>query len=151
MKIFKKKAEIEFSFEGGCWQAAESASNVGDYVCTPILRFNTSVNGTLMYQGIIASADDARRRAGQEYLPAGLIREPDNAHDENAVQVVIGGHVVGYLPREIAVKVAEDIDVIENEGLFVAAKVKFVGGRDGLNYGLKVGMPDIAKLAKSFE
>ncbi|MFO1320656.1 MAG: HIRAN domain-containing protein [Burkholderiales bacterium] len=39
-----------------------------------------------------------------------LIREPDNAHDPNAVRIDWKGHVLGYLPRADNADVARQID-----------------------------------------
>ncbi|CAL9380542.1 hypothetical protein SUDANB95_01047 [Actinosynnema sp. ALI-1.44] len=43
-----------------------------------------------------------KTRTGERETPAELRPEPNNRHDRNAVQVVVEGHVVGYLPREAA-------------------------------------------------
>lgn len=37
---------------------------------------------------------------------ATLVPEPSNSHDPNAVRVEIGGHLMGYLPRENAAQYA---------------------------------------------
>lgn len=39
-----------------------------------------------------------------------LVREPDNAHDANAVRVVWRGHNLGYVPRRENVAVARGLD-----------------------------------------
>jgi hypothetical protein len=39
-----------------------------------------------------------------------LTREPDNAHDRNAVRVEWKGHVLGYLPRTDNSAVARQLD-----------------------------------------
>ena len=39
-----------------------------------------------------------------------LVREPDNAHDANAVRVEWQGHLLGYLPRSDNADVARQMD-----------------------------------------
>lgn len=40
-----------------------------------------------------------------------LIREPDNRHDPNAIQVTLGGRLfLGYVPKEIAKELAPLMD-----------------------------------------
>jgi len=40
-----------------------------------------------------------------------LMREPDNIHDSNAVQVkVLAGELLGYIPGELAASLAQEID-----------------------------------------
>lgn len=39
-----------------------------------------------------------------------LIREPENAHDSNAIRVEVGGYFMGYVPRQIAGWLAPEID-----------------------------------------
>ena len=40
-----------------------------------------------------------------------LVREPDNIHDSNAVQVkLLNGEVLGYIPGEVAVILAQELD-----------------------------------------
>lgn len=43
--------------------------------------------------------------------PVKLIPEPTNKHDKNAVQVIIAGEVVGYVPVDIAIEVK---DILKN-------------------------------------
>lgn len=56
------------------------------------------------------------------YPAVTLEREPDNAHDPNAVRVYFGKRPkrwIGFVPREIAAKVAEYMDA----GVEVTARV----------------------------
>ena len=43
-------------------------------------------------------------------LEVTLRREPDNAHDPNAVAVVLSGRAVGHVPRDLAVRLALALD-----------------------------------------
>lgn len=49
----------------------------------------------------------AQLRPGDEL---GLVREPSNPHDSNAVRVEWRGHVLGYLPRPDNASVARQLD-----------------------------------------
>jgi hypothetical protein len=42
--------------------------------------------------------------------PLTLRRDPDNAHDPNAIEVLAGGHQIGWVPRELAAELAPEID-----------------------------------------
>jgi len=39
-----------------------------------------------------------------------LLREPNNPHDRNAIRVDIGGKKLGYIPKDLAQKLAPEID-----------------------------------------
>jgi hypothetical protein len=39
-----------------------------------------------------------------------LRRDPANEHDANAIEVLAGGEVVGFVPREVAVELAPELD-----------------------------------------
>jgi hypothetical protein len=53
---------------------------------------------------------------GEREMVAQLRREPSNRHDRNAVQVLIEGKVVGYLPRESAVDYVTPLEMVERAG-----------------------------------
>src|SRR5919204_1979980 len=59
----------------------------------------------------IAGLDDADDRPLWEGL-ALLVPEPTNPHDPNAVQVLVEQHVVGYLDRPTAARLAPALSVI---------------------------------------
>jgi hypothetical protein len=42
--------------------------------------------------------------------PLTLRRDPDNEHDPNAIQVLAGDEQIGWVPRELAVELAPEID-----------------------------------------
>lgn len=49
--------------------------------------------------------------AGYPYpLEATLLREPDNAHDPNAVAVLLSGSPVGHVPADLARRLAPMLD-----------------------------------------
>jgi len=53
----------------------------------------------------IASSDAAAPGSALE-----LRRDPDNAHDPNAIAVYGGGEQVGWVPRELAAELAPELD-----------------------------------------
>jgi len=42
--------------------------------------------------------------------PLGLRRDPANEHDPNAIEVLAGGSVIGFVPRELAAELAGELD-----------------------------------------
>ncbi|WP_197023617.1 HIRAN domain-containing protein [Rhodococcus sp. UNC363MFTsu5.1] len=50
-------------------------------------------------------------------LVAYLVPEPHNPHDSNAVSVEVGGAIVGYLPREDAVRYSPVLRALTDQGL----------------------------------
>ena len=42
--------------------------------------------------------------------PLELRRDPGNEHDPNAIMVLAGGEVIGFVPRELAAKLAGELD-----------------------------------------
>lgn len=54
-----------------------------------------------------------------------LIPEPDNKYDPNAVKVVLGGHLIGYIPKE---NCPEVLDML-NSGRIQSVKCFFEGGK----------------------
>jgi uncharacterized Zn finger protein (UPF0148 family) len=61
---------------------------------------------------------------------ARLVREPSNRHDRNAVQVVIHGRLVGYLPRDDAEDAQPWLKRIERGGKPVLVAATIRRGRD---------------------
>lgn len=97
------------------------------------------VVGESQYQAALAR--QYRKHGGTEHdvkVTAELLPQADNEHDANAVRVMVGGAVVGYLPREAA---AEYCAALGDTAGRCSAKI--VGGyvlEDGerASYGLKL-------------
>jgi single-stranded-DNA-specific exonuclease len=66
--------------------------------------------------------------------PLALVREPDNAHDPNAIAVRYGGLQLGYLRKEIARRVAPNIDAGEH----YTAEVRHVTGGGTRSVGVNI-------------
>ncbi len=71
---------------------------------------------------------------------ARVVREPNNRYDRNAVQVLIHGRLVGYLPRDEAEGAQPWLKRIERTGksAFVVASIK--GGHEGGGYLMPIGV-----------
>lgn len=61
---------------------------------------------------------------------AELVREPRNPHDRNAVRVDVGGHTVGYVPRDIAPQLHPIIDHLWSNGFPATCRATLTGGWD---------------------
>lgn len=62
-------------------------------------------------------------------VQAVLVPEPDNAHDRNAICVLIDGGVVGYLSREDAVVYRPGLDLLMGKhGGYIALEGQIIGG-----------------------
>jgi hypothetical protein len=85
------------------------------------------------------------KRPDSQYIAtnAELWREPDNSYDTNAVQVLIGGRVVGYLPRAEAERVATVMDAAGELARTCLAEIRggWRDGRDEGHFGVVVWLP----------
>jgi hypothetical protein len=73
------------------------------------------VVGESQYQGNLRVLAEAlgwapEFRYDDSFAVMWLVREPSNRHDRNAVQLVCGPFVVGYVPRGSAAKLARELD-----------------------------------------
>jgi hypothetical protein len=94
-----------------------------------------TVVGAAKYQRELTELAGGKRRDSQYIATnAELWREPDNTYDTNAVQVLIGGRVVGYLPRAEAERVAAVMDGAGELARTCLAEIRG-GWRDGKDEG----------------
>jgi hypothetical protein len=62
-------------------------------------------------------------------IVAVLVPEPNNPHDSNAIRVRVDGHVVGYLPRDVAARYVSGLRALMSaSGADVALRGVIVGG-----------------------
>lgn len=61
-------------------------------------------------------------------VTAQLVREPTNQYDRNAVRVEVGGHHVGYLPRELAPGAHALIDSLHRAERPATCRAEITGG-----------------------
>lgn len=90
------------------------------------------VAGESAYQGSLEIVAGGRNIDGAN-IPdhqALLVPEPSNPYDPNAVQVRIGGRLVGYLGREDAMAYRPVIDRVMSNGQYVAWRARLKGGWD---------------------
>ena len=74
---------------------------------------------------------------------AGLVPEPANRHDPNAIQVQVQAKVVGYLSREDAIRYLPLLRRYAKEGRIVACDGFIIGGREkGHHYGVILSLPE---------
>ena len=91
--------------------------------------------GESNYQAALTELAGGKQRESQ-YIEtnAELWREPANPHDRNAVQVRIGGRLVGYLPRLEAAQLAPAMDAAGATAVACAAEIRG-GWREGKDEG----------------
>lgn len=115
-------------------------------------KYSLDVVGESHYQNsLCVIAGPKEEQAKDVDCHAVLIREPDNAYDHNAVQVIIKGKKVGYLSKNNAASLVREMNraFLSNEIMFVA-KAKINGGwcddtSEG-NYGVVIDFPPMSKL-----
>lgn len=89
---------------GAVWLAEDTTGKLVNAKCSYLRRlgiWGVSVRGTDHY--------DAKAVLG----PAQLVREPDNAHDPNAVAIHVRGHIIGHFNKRKAAGLARAIDAGE--------------------------------------
>lgn len=120
---------------------SRSAAMVQAWITVKLHRIDTKTAGvthgnrqTLLYRLTRYSAD---------LISVTLRREPDNAADKNAVQVIAtvrgkGSAVMGYLNRQLAAAIAPLLD----KGKAVASSFRAItgGAEYYLNYGLNISI-----------
>lgn len=92
----------------------ELFANRGTYLVRD--RFATIGQAETFYTKIVGVSFDGRQNIVAGLFPGDdltLVREPENAHDSNAIAVRFGSLHLGYLRREIAQRVAPNIDIGE--------------------------------------
>jgi hypothetical protein len=98
------------------------------------------VVGESRYQDALWMIVGGRRPDAVRYQALALLRpEPDNPYDQNAIQVIVEGHLVGYLSREDAALYQPGLLRLMDECPTgrVALEAQIVGGgprRDGIGF-----------------
>ena len=106
-------------------------------------RFNFPVVGEGRYQEALARIAGGHNRDGHAHLcEATLIPEPSNAYDPKAIQVIIGGEPVGYIPKERTDRLHAAI----GRGGHLRGKARIDGGwktnqHDAGHFGVKLSLP----------
>lgn len=89
------------------------------------------VRGESNYQEALERACGGRCEAGHSLaVTATLVCEPTNPYDSNAVKVLVGGRLVGYVARESAVVLAPVLSRLESRGATATCAGTVVGGWD---------------------
>jgi hypothetical protein len=109
--------------------------------------FVVEVVGVSNYQDAIERAAGGRSENGcEKVVDAVLILEDSNPHDRNAVQVMIGGCVCGYLSRRNARMYRQQLRDAGYSTITARCRAKIVGGWDrGPNdrghFGIRLDLP----------
>ena len=110
--------------DGGEWPEREHAG-----------RRRVECVGESNYQDVLESIAGGKQRESQEIGTNAVIRrQPVNPYDANAIQVLIGGRLVAYLPRAVSAEYAPAMDRARTPELPVPAEVRG-GWRDGADEG----------------
>ena len=105
--------------------------------------FAVNVVGVSQYQRVLEAAAEAG------VIDAVLMREDDNAYDDQAVAVFIDGERAGYLSRADARRYRADLAAAGDATLSVRCKAKIVGGfetktGERAHFGLKLDLPRLS-------
>ena len=115
--------------------------------------YPTAAVGESHYQAALETLCGGHNRYGHELeCDAELIPEPDNSYDSNAVKVVIGRRLVGYLCREDAVRFHEEMALAQRSGEGAVCAAKINGGwrtnqHDEGSFGVRLGIPQRGRFA----
>lgn len=100
-------------------------------------RFANIADADDFYSKIVGVSFEGRQNVVAGLLPGNalaLVREPDNSHDSNAIAVRFGLLHLGYLRREIAQRLAANLD----RGDRYAASVGSITGGAGRHVGVNI-------------
>jgi len=105
--------------------------------------FAVNVVGVSQYQRVLEAAAEAG------VVDAVLMREDDNAYDDQAVAVFIDGERAGYLSRADARRYRADLAAAGDATLSVRCAAKIVGGfetktGERAHFGLKLDLPQLS-------
>lgn len=116
--------------------------------------FTFEIVGEASYQHALDSICGGKCEEGHN-LPciAQLCFQEDNAHDANAIVVFIDGNVVGYIPREFALRMRSAILQLNPNEIPVTCDAKIVGGwlrewDDEGNYGVRLSLSEPLKVRR---
>jgi len=105
--------------------------------------FAVNVVGVSQYQRVLEAAAEAG------VVDAVLMREDDNAYDDQAVAVFIDGERAGYLSRADARRYRADLAAAGDATLNVRCAARIVGGfetktGERAHFGLKLDLPQLS-------
>ena len=94
--------------------------------------------GEASYQPALRRISGGRRERGEDVeFEVLVLREPDNAHDSNAVCVTVNGvGTVGYFRRDEAARAQRVLAKLEAEGQLLVCPAFLIGGEDGKHLGV---------------
>ncbi|MES2494645.1 MAG: hypothetical protein V4618_00895 [Pseudomonadota bacterium] len=140
------------------WFIAPRPNPLGVGDNEPILKagrgFTFEVAGESYYQEALSEICGGACSGGHKLVvDAYLTVEHGNPHDQNAVAVHVGGHIVGRVPKSIALTVRNEVLAISSTGA-ARCKGKIVGGwksddGDTGHFGIKLSVSRPLKLEKA--
>jgi hypothetical protein len=108
--------------------------------------FTFEIVGEASYQEALDAICGGKCEEGHRLrCTAQLCFQEDNPHDSNAIVVLIGGNVVGYIPRDIAPPMRSAILRLNPDERPVTCEAQIVGGwmreeKDEGHYGVRLNL-----------
>jgi hypothetical protein len=106
-------------------------------------EYDLEIVGESHYQSVLVKIAGPHTKAGRRVeCAAVLYLQPDNPHDPNAVRVEIQGSTVGYIARELAPIMRQELGRLGiKNGDRVGADAVILGGRIDESYGVWLDVP----------
>jgi hypothetical protein len=114
--------------------------------------YTFNIVGESQFQDVLAQIAGPKTPDGAKVeKTAQIVDDDDNEHDESAIAVLIGGRVVGFIPRAVAASMRADLARINPAGHPITCHAKVVGGwrdADGheAHYGVKLSISNPIRL-----
>ena len=113
--------------------------------------YTFNIVGESQFQDVLAQIAGPKTPDGAKAERTAQIVDDDNEHDENAIAVLIGGKVVGFIPRAVAASMRADLARINPAGHPITCRAKITGGwrdADGHegHYGVKLSISNPIRL-----
>ena len=130
-------------------RAARQTAPAGRTIVCGANSYRFEVVGESRYQEVLGRIVGGHNREGHDYdCFARLVPEPDNTFDANAIQVVIDGEKVGYIPKEGTARIHAALASLGP----LACRARIVGGwrtnqHDAGHFGVKLAIPNRGEIA----
>jgi len=125
-------------------RAASQSASAGRTIVCGENSYRFEVVGESRYQEALGQIVGGHNREGHSHdCYARLVPEPDNTFDPNAIQVVIDGEKVGYIPKEGTARIHAALASFGP----LACRARIVGGwrtnqHDAGHFGVKLAIPN---------
>ena len=138
----------------GSKDKAEAPDQSGILHIAPGRGFTFRLTGESHFQATLDSICGGKCEEGHRLpITAKLRFEDDNAHDADAIAVLIQDKTVGYVPASVAARLRASIERLNPDGRIVCCRAKIVGGwkragDDEGHYGVNLSLSDPLRVAK---